>query len=73
MSEHYVPFDLLQAEFEALFIEFVKAGGLVSTRCISEDYERVYRQTALCKHARVWKECEVCYKPPKPYFPADHK
>lgn len=62
-------FDLSQAEFDALYAEFVADGGLDATKSMNEDFERVYRSQVICKHARPKRDCTICFVPPPKYFP----
>lgn len=58
--------------FEWEFQAFVARGGLDETHVVNEDYERS-REAILCKHRVVRRDCVVCYRPLKPYFPGDSK
>lgn len=67
MSEFNSP-SLFELEFQA----FVRDGGLdrEQSEVINEEWERG-RMARLCIHRKLVKECVVCYKPLKPYFPGD--
>lgn len=66
-QRHFVSFFELNAEYH----KFVNAGGLdQTTGIVNEDFERSHKQ-ALCRHQLKHKECNVCYRAPKPYFPGD--
>ena len=58
-----------EVEFEARFQQFVIEGGLDVVELMSEDYERIYRRLAFCKHRLIWNSCKECHVITPPYWP----
>lgn len=52
--------DTFESEVEADFQHWVALGGLDETRCLAEDFERMWWQTMICRHNMNKYQCAHC-------------
>lgn len=54
--------DIIDTEFEYAYQQFVEDGGLDDVHPISEDWERMQRQSVYCSHYIHVTRCKYCKK-----------
>lgn len=61
--------DIVETEFGQIYEQFVEGGGLdkPGSLVVDEDWERMEREQAYCKHSKPIQKCPTCRKDVKKY------